>query len=126
VTRSRNDWLVSGAHADLVRAQRAPVLLAIAALLKPLTIDLARTGIVVVDMQNDFCHPDSLLASSCALPLKTRPASDADLSGTIPHERGDRSAVQMFHQPRGSSDAAVRALNRRIAPADDRPYPTGK
>jgi ureidoacrylate peracid hydrolase len=28
-----------------------------------LTLDLARTAIVVVDMQNDFCHPDGWLAS---------------------------------------------------------------
>jgi hypothetical protein len=29
---------------------------------KLLTFDLARTAIVVVDMQNDFCHPDGWLA----------------------------------------------------------------
>jgi nicotinamidase-related amidase len=29
---------------------------------KLLTIDLARTAIVVIDMQNDFCHPDGWLA----------------------------------------------------------------
>jgi nicotinamidase-related amidase len=63
VTRSRNDWLVSGAHADLVRAPREPIPLPLTALPKPITIDLARTGIVVVDMQNDFCHPDGWLAS---------------------------------------------------------------
>lgn len=30
---------------------------------QPVTLDLARTAIVVVDMQNDFCHPDGWLAS---------------------------------------------------------------
>jgi ureidoacrylate peracid hydrolase len=28
-----------------------------------ITLDLALTAIVVVDMQNDFCHPDGRLAS---------------------------------------------------------------
>src|SRR5260370_9626653 len=30
---------------------------------KDCVIDLARTAMVVVDMQNDFCHPDGWLAS---------------------------------------------------------------
>jgi nicotinamidase-related amidase len=48
----RNEWLVSEAHANPVRVplEAAP---------KPITIDLARTGILVIDMQNDF-RPDRL------------------------------------------------------------------
>ena len=60
---TRNDWRVSEAHADLVRAPLAsrPVLLKAAP--KTVTIDLARTGVIVIDMQNDFCHQDGWLAS---------------------------------------------------------------
>jgi nicotinamidase-related amidase len=58
-----NAWRVSADQADLVRARPEPRPLTAAALPKPVTIDLARTGIVVVDMQNDFCHPDGWLAS---------------------------------------------------------------
>ncbi len=58
-----NAWRVSAAAADLVRAPLPSRPLALAALPKPVTIDLARSGIVVVDMQNDFCHPDGWLAS---------------------------------------------------------------
>jgi nicotinamidase-related amidase len=58
-----NAWRVSADAADLVRTPPPPRPLALAALPKPVTIDLARTGIIVVDMQNDFCHPDGWLAS---------------------------------------------------------------
>jgi nicotinamidase-related amidase len=58
-----NAWRVSEDAADLVRAPVTIRPLALAAQPKPVTIDLARSGIVVVDMQNDFCHPDGWLAS---------------------------------------------------------------
>jgi nicotinamidase-related amidase len=58
-----NAWDVSDAQADLVRATLPPRPLALRAEPKPVTIDLARTGIIVIDMQNDFCHPDGWLAS---------------------------------------------------------------
>ncbi len=58
-----NAWRVSEDVADLVRAPVTSRPLALAAQPKPVTIDLARSGIVVVDMQNDFCHPDGWLAS---------------------------------------------------------------
>jgi nicotinamidase-related amidase len=54
---------VDAAHCDLVR--RAPVTRpwAFAARPQDLTVDLARCALVVVDMQNDFCHPQGWLAS---------------------------------------------------------------
>ncbi len=54
----RNRWQVSAEGASLVRPQRAPLPLAVEALPKPVEIDLARAGLLVIDMQNDFCHPD--------------------------------------------------------------------
>lgn len=58
----RNAWRVSAARADLVR-RRAPARpVSLDARPKPVTLDLARTAMVVVDMQNDFCHPDGWLA----------------------------------------------------------------
>ena len=59
----RNAWTVSEAHADLVRAPRPPRPVSLAAEPKPCTIDLARTAMIVIDMQNDFCHPKGWLAS---------------------------------------------------------------
>lgn len=58
-----NSWTVSSEAADLVRQRPAPRPLHLPALPKPITLDLATTAMVVVDMQNDFCHPDGWLAS---------------------------------------------------------------
>jgi nicotinamidase-related amidase len=58
-----NAWRVSGSYADLVRPAPRARPLPLAALPKPIEIDLSRTGMVVIDMQNDFCHPDGWLAS---------------------------------------------------------------
>lgn len=59
----RNDWRVSETHADMVRTPVKSRPMPVDALPKPITIDLSRTGIIVVDMQNDFCSPDGWLAS---------------------------------------------------------------
>ncbi|RTL73259.1 MAG: isochorismatase family protein [Hyphomicrobiales bacterium] len=56
-------WQVSAAEAVLVRPERLSRPLTIAAEPKPVTLDLARTALIVIDMQNDFCHPDGWLAS---------------------------------------------------------------
>ena len=46
----------------MVRPLLQPRAVAFDAQPKPLEIDLARTALIVVDMQNDFCHPDGWLA----------------------------------------------------------------
>ncbi len=60
---SRNAWRVSSTEADLSRTTTCAKHLRIKAEPKPVIIDLARTAMIVVDMQNDFCHPDGWLAS---------------------------------------------------------------
>jgi nicotinamidase-related amidase len=56
-------WTLGPDHVDL----RRPVVIARAVTLdaapQRLTLDLTRTAVVVVDLQNDFCHPDGWLAS---------------------------------------------------------------
>ena len=59
----RNQWQVNAAQCNLVRANRAAKPLALAALPQNIVIDMARTALVVIDMQNDFCHPQGWLAS---------------------------------------------------------------
>ena len=59
----RNQWRVNAAQCELVRANRATKPLTLAALPQNITIDMARTALVVIDMQNDFCHPQGWLAS---------------------------------------------------------------
>ena len=46
----------------MVRPPLEPRAVAFDAQPKPLEIDLARTALIVIDMQNDFCHPDGWLA----------------------------------------------------------------
>jgi nicotinamidase-related amidase len=59
---ARNHWMVSQDAADLVRRRVQPRPIAVQTEAKLVTIDLMRTAIIVVDMQNDFCHPDGWLA----------------------------------------------------------------
>lgn len=62
-TSPRNEWLVDDDRIMLARTSRPGALVTVDALPAAITIDLARTVIVVVDMQNDFCHRAGWLAS---------------------------------------------------------------
>ena len=58
-----NAWRVNKDSADLTRPPLPPRLITVATDTKKLTFDLTKTACLVVDMQNDFCHPDGWLAS---------------------------------------------------------------
>lgn len=58
-----NQWQVNDTSVDFVRAARNPRPVAIPAEPQDIRFDLARTALVVIDMQNDFCHADGWLAS---------------------------------------------------------------
>lgn len=58
-----NTWQVSAGTVDMVRPARAPRPVSVAAVPQSIRFDLARTAIVVIDMQNDFCHAGGWLAS---------------------------------------------------------------
>ena len=57
-----NAWTVNAEIADITRPplESQPITLSTAT--KTLRLDLAKTAILVIDMQNDFCHPDGWLA----------------------------------------------------------------
>ncbi|MEO0456257.1 MAG: cysteine hydrolase family protein [Cyanobacteria bacterium P01_A01_bin.114] len=57
-----NAWQVNESTADLSRPALPSRLISFKADTKQLTIDLAKTACLVIDMQNDFCHPDGWLA----------------------------------------------------------------
>jgi nicotinamidase-related amidase len=61
-TAPHNQWHVNAAHADLVRAPVEPRPITVDAGNRMVTFDLARSAMIVVDMQNDFCHRDGWLA----------------------------------------------------------------
>jgi nicotinamidase-related amidase len=58
----RNRWMVSEKTANLVRWPTEPRPITVQAEGKEVTLDLSRTAIIIVDMQNDFCHPEGWLA----------------------------------------------------------------
>jgi nicotinamidase-related amidase len=57
-----NAWAVNAEIADITRPPLEPKPIALATETKTLRLDLAKTAILVIDMQNDFCHPDGWLA----------------------------------------------------------------
>jgi nicotinamidase-related amidase len=57
-----NSWTVSREHVDLLRPARPPREVSFAATPQSLTLDLAASALIVIDMQNDFCHPDGWLS----------------------------------------------------------------
>lgn len=59
---ARNLWQASEESADLIRPTRPARSVRLDANPKPVRIDLSRTALVIIDMQNDFCHPDGWLA----------------------------------------------------------------
>lgn len=59
----RRAWQVDGGTVRLGVRRAASTEVTVDALPAPVSIDLGRTALVVVDMQNDFCHPDGWLAS---------------------------------------------------------------
>lgn len=56
-----NGWNVNATDADITRPALEPRPITITTETKTLRLDLAKTAIVVIDMQNDFCHPDGWL-----------------------------------------------------------------
>ncbi|MFG3339494.1 cysteine hydrolase family protein [Glycomyces sp. NPDC048151] len=56
-------WTVSSQGTDLRRPARVERPFSLSALPTPLTADLARSALIVIDMQNDFCSEGGWLAS---------------------------------------------------------------
>jgi len=57
-----NAWLVNEESADITRSPIPPQPVTLNTDTKAVTLDLAKTIILVIDMQNDFCHPEGWLA----------------------------------------------------------------
>ncbi|MBD6619385.1 cysteine hydrolase [Komarekiella sp. 'clone 1'] len=57
-----NAWTVNQAIADITRPHKTPQPVILSTETKALRLDLAKTAILIIDMQNDFCHPDGWLA----------------------------------------------------------------
>jgi nicotinamidase-related amidase len=57
-----NAWTVNADFADLTRPPIEPKPITLKTDTKTLRLDLAKTAMLVIDMQNDFCHPDGWLS----------------------------------------------------------------
>ena len=57
-----NAWAVNATIADLTRPPLPPQPITLPTASKTLRLDLAKSALVVIDMQNDFCHADGWLA----------------------------------------------------------------
>lgn len=58
----RNAWTARDGTIDLTRDRAVPRRITVAAGPQDLSLDLTRSACVVVDMQNDFCHPEGWLS----------------------------------------------------------------
>ncbi|MFQ3583957.1 MAG: cysteine hydrolase family protein [Cyanobacteriota bacterium] len=58
-----NAWAVDAETADITRPPLDPRPILLPTATKTLRLDLAKAAMIVIDMQNDFCHPDGWLAS---------------------------------------------------------------
>ncbi len=58
-----NQWLVDAEHVDLIRRRPRPRAVSVDAHPQRVSFDLERTALLVIDMQNDFCHEQGWLAS---------------------------------------------------------------
>jgi len=57
-----NAWIVDAETADITRPPLPPQPIILPTDTKTLRLDLAKAAMIVIDMQNDFCHPDGWLA----------------------------------------------------------------
>ena len=91
-TSASNRWMVSQAHADLVRPRLPALRIAVETRSKSVRFDLARSAIIVIDMQNDFCHPEGWLAS-IGVDVTSARAPIAPLQRLLPVLRNQRVPV---------------------------------
>lgn len=57
-----NAWSVDAEFADITRPPLKSQVVTLATATKTLRVDLAKAAVLVIDMQNDFCHPEGWLA----------------------------------------------------------------
>ena len=82
-----NQWHVSAANAVLTRVHRPIRPVRFEAQPQSLTVDLARSALVVIDMQNDFCHPDGWLSSVVGVDVTPARRPIAPLAALLPQAR---------------------------------------
>jgi len=82
-----NAWFVDAHNADLTRPPLPSRPISLKADTKTLRVDLAKAAMLVIDMQNDFCHPDGWLAH-IGVDVTPARAPIGPLQGLLPVLRG--------------------------------------
>lgn len=88
----RNQWRVDEGMADLVRPNLPSMPVDIDANPKRARVDAARSALIVVDMQNDFCHTDGWLAG-IGVDVAGARGAIAPLQAVLPAARTARMPV---------------------------------
>lgn len=78
-----NAWSVNADLADITRPPLEPRPITLKTETKTVRLDLAKAAILVIDMQNDFCHPDGWLAH-IGVDVRPTHAAIAPLQGLLP------------------------------------------
>ena len=87
-----NQWRVGESEVDLIRQPLKPRPLRLAATPQAVTLDLRRTAMLVIDMQNDFCHPDGWLGH-IGVDVTPARAPIPQLSKTVPLLREQGASI---------------------------------
>jgi len=87
-----NAWALSDRGVSLVRQARSTVPVQFDALPQRIEIDLARSALVVIDMQNDFCHPKGWFGQK-GISVKPMRKPIATIAGLLPGWRAAGGAV---------------------------------
>ncbi|NET02933.1 MAG: cysteine hydrolase [Sphaerospermopsis sp. SIO1G2] len=82
-----NAWGVNENFADITRPQKTPKPLTLPTETKTLRLDLAKTAIIIIDMQNDFCHPDGWLGHIVGVDVTPARQPIAPLQNLLPKLR---------------------------------------
>ena len=72
-TSGRNSWIVEDGHIDLCRGRPGARAARFATMDESVTVDLASSALVVVDMQKDFCAPEGMAGTGGRAVDSTRP-----------------------------------------------------
>jgi len=78
-TPSGENWVVDQTIVDVSRPAPSPMVTTIESLPQKLRFDLRKSALIVVDMQNDFVHPDGWMAGAFDLD----PSAAAELANPI-------------------------------------------
>jgi ureidoacrylate peracid hydrolase len=105
---AHNAWTLDAEGVSLVRTPRRPRPVRINARPQSIEFDLARSALIVVDMQNDFCHPEGWVGQK-GLGVKAARKPIPVIAGLLPAWRASGAPVLWLNW-------GIRADARNLSP----------